>query len=139
MLKQLWVPYFLAITATGFAFSCSINRGNRLTPRDDTLASEASGTTSDNTRGRARVNGGLTPTDQGESEADVQTTKQIRQAILGDGTLSFGAKNVQVITNAAKVTLRGPVKSSEERARLGAIAARVAGEGALDNQIEVTH
>jgi hypothetical protein len=135
--KRLWVPYFLLLCATPGAFSCSLNRGNRDVVPDKATSDDESGV--DEHRGRARLNGGLTPTDQGENAADVQTTQQIRRAILGDDALSFSAKNVQVITFNGKVTLRGPVKTDEERARVGTIAANFTNKVDLDNQLEVTH
>lgn len=56
----------------------------------------------------------LTPTDQGTSDADVKTTKDIRAAIVG-ADLSFNSKNVKIITRDGKVTLRGVVSSEAER------------------------
>ena len=36
-------------------------------------------------------------------------------AVMADGSLSFTAKNVKIITQNGKVTLRGPVNSADER------------------------
>jgi osmotically-inducible protein OsmY len=47
------------------------------------------------------------------------------------------AKNVKIITNEGVVTLRGPVKTSEEKAQIAAIAQRVAGVKRVDNQLEL--
>lgn len=78
----------------------------------------------------------LTPMDQGGSESDRKITQRIRQAVVGDDSLSFTAKNVKIITIDGKVTLRGPVKSEQERATIGAAAKQVAG-ARVDNQLEV--
>jgi hyperosmotically inducible periplasmic protein len=78
----------------------------------------------------------LTPLDQGGSEGDRKITQQIRQAVVGDDSLSFTAKNVKIITVDGKVTLRGPVKSQQERATIDAAAKRIAGPS-VDNQLEV--
>jgi osmotically-inducible protein OsmY len=78
-----------------------------------------------------------TPIDQGNSDRDLTITQQIRRAVMGDDTLSFAAKNVKIITNKGKVTLRGPVNSASERATIDNFARRIAGERAVDNQLEV--
>lgn len=57
----------------------------------------------------------LTPVDQGTSEADVKTTKDIRAAVV-DSDLSFNAKNIKIITRDGHVTLRGVVDSAAEHA-----------------------
>lgn len=54
-----------------------------------------------------------TPIDQGTSEADINTTKTIRSAVVGSD-LSFNAKNIKIITKNGKVTLRGVVESTDE-------------------------
>ena len=93
----------------------------------------------DNTRVNARDRHGatLTPMDQGGSEGDRKMTQKIRQAVMGDHSLSFTAKNVKIITVGGKVTLRGAVKSDQERSNIETRATQIAGEGQVDNQIEV--
>jgi osmotically-inducible protein OsmY len=78
----------------------------------------------------------LTPMDQGGSEEDRKITQRIRQAVVADDSLSFTAKNVKIITVDGKVTLRGPVKSEQERSTIGAAAKQVAG-ARVDNQLEI--
>lgn len=80
----------------------------------------------------------LTPLDQGESAGDRETTQNIRKAVIADDSLSFTAKNVKIITNDGRVTLRGPVKSAQERDAIAEIARRVAGGARVDNQLQVT-
>ena len=93
----------------------------------------------DNTRVNRRDRDGdtMTPMDQGSSESDRAITAEIRKAVVGDGTLSFTAKNVKIITKDGNVVLRGPVKSEDERAAIRAKAARVAGASRVDDQLEV--
>lgn len=86
---------------------------------------------------RDRKDGALTPGDQRENRTDLDITQQIRQAVMANDALSFTAKNVKIITAGGKVTLRGPVKTAEERAAIEAAARRVAGVTQVDNQIEV--
>jgi osmotically-inducible protein OsmY len=78
-----------------------------------------------------------TPIDQKENQADVKTTAEIRKRIVDTSDLSVNARNAKIITADGKVTLRGPVDSESERELLGKIAVAVAGDGHVDNQLEV--
>jgi hyperosmotically inducible periplasmic protein len=100
---------------------------------------DATASQPDNSRVNSRDKGGstLTPMDQGPSEGDRKITQQVRQAVMKDGSLSFTAKNVKIITINGKVTLRGPVKTDQERSAIEAAAKQVAGATQVDNQIEV--
>jgi osmotically-inducible protein OsmY len=75
--------------------------------------------------------------DQGNSGTETKITAAVRQAMMSDKSLSFTAKNVKVITVGSRVTLRGPVKSEQERASIEALAKRTAGVSEVDNQLEV--
>jgi hyperosmotically inducible protein len=81
--------------------------------------------------------GALTPMDQGNSGSEIRITAAIRKGLMADSTLSFTAKNVKVITVGSKVTLRGPVKSDQERATIAALAMQTSGVTEIDNQLEV--
>lgn len=93
----------------------------------------------DNTGKNARDAEGhtLTPMDQGESEADRTITQNIRKAVVDHDTLSTNAKNVKIITQNGVVTLRGPVKSPEEKAAIASVAQKTGGVKRVDNQIEI--
>ena len=69
--------------------------------------------------------------------ADRAITQKIRKAIHGDKSLSTYAHNIKVITQNGKVTLRGPVRSEEEKNNVQAKAVAVAGEENVTNQLEV--
>lgn len=79
---------------------------------------------------------GMTPVDQGTSDADINRTKYIR-ATLMDSQLSFNAKNVKIITRDGKVTLRGVVESAAERDAVVAIANKHADASMISDQLEV--
>lgn len=85
---------------------------------------------------RDRSGAALTPGDQGGSEADRTVTQQVRQGVMAEDALSITGKNVKVITVDGVVTLRGPVKSAEEKATIASIAQRVSGVKRVDNQLE---
>lgn len=79
----------------------------------------------------------LTPLDQGNSQADIDITAQIRKEIVAGDNMSMNAKNVKIITMNGHVTLRGPVDTADEKRLIGEIAERVAHSGNVDNQLEV--
>jgi hypothetical protein len=93
----------------------------------------------DNTRQNVRDRDGATllPGDQGNSEADRTTTQQIRKALVKDSDLSMVAKNVKIITANGTVTLRGVVKTEQEKNDIAAKAKQVAGVTQVNNQLEV--
>ncbi len=93
-------------------------------------------TTSSNIRDRDSRT--LTPLDQGNSQADIDTTAQIRKGIIATKDMSVNAKNVKIITRDGQVTLRGPVNTSEEKRLIGEIANGVATSESVHNQLEVT-
>jgi osmotically-inducible protein OsmY len=86
---------------------------------------------------RDRDGATLTPIDQGESEGDREITQRIRQAVVAQDGFSTDAKNVKIITRGAVVTLRGPVETEQEKARIEALASQAAGVQRVDNQIEI--
>jgi len=74
---------------------------------------------------------------QSESKADIETTAAIRKAIVDDKSLSVNAHNVKVMTANGVVTLRGPVKSEDEKRSVEAKAKQVAGVTQVNNLLEV--
>jgi hyperosmotically inducible periplasmic protein len=88
-----------------------------------------------NQRDRDQQN--LTPIDQSNKPEDVKMTREIRRAIVKDDQLSMDAKNVKIITVDGAVTLRGPVKTEQEKANIAAKAAQLAGDSNVHNELEV--
>ena len=64
---------------------------------------------------RDRNSGQATADQQKENVPDRDLTQQIRKAVMDDKSLSTYAHNVKIITRNGKVTLKGPVKSAEEK------------------------
>lgn len=79
----------------------------------------------------------MTPVDQGNDEMDIKITASVRQAIVGDDSLSFNAKNVKIITVDGVVTLRGPVASLREKNIIGKRARSVDTVTKVNNELEV--
>ena len=88
-----------------------------------------------NTRDRAK--GALTADQQKENASDRTLTQKIRRALMQDKRLSSYAHNVKVITQGGQVTLKGPVRSEEEKQSVEAKATEVAGTGHVINQMSV--
>jgi hyperosmotically inducible periplasmic protein len=93
----------------------------------------------DNTATNERDRSGETQTsgDQSNSSADVKTTQAIRQALMKDSELSTTAKNIKIITENGQVTLRGPVKNAQEKAKIDQLAKSAAGGARIDDQLDV--
>ena len=91
----------------------------------------------DNTARNADNPTAATPSDQAENEGDLQITTSIRKAIVADESLSLNAHNVKVITSGGTVTLRGPVKSQQEKTSVEAKAKQVAGVAQVINLLEI--
>lgn len=79
-----------------------------------------------------------TPEDQSETDADRIVTKNIRQSIMADDSISMNGKNVKIITIQGVVTLRGPVANDREKSIIQKRAAAIQGVKRVDNQLEVT-
>ena len=93
----------------------------------------------DNTATNERDRSGKTQTsgDQSNSSADLKITQDIRRALMKDRELSTTAKNIKVVTANGQVTLRGPVKSAQEKAKVDQIARSAAGGAQIEDQLEV--
>jgi hyperosmotically inducible protein len=78
-----------------------------------------------------------TADDQKMNSTDRALAQKIRKSIHEDKSLSTYAHNIKIIAQDGKVTLRGPVRSEDEKNNLQAKAAAVAGDGNVTNQLEV--
>jgi osmotically-inducible protein OsmY len=106
------------VAASGAAFA--------QTPPDNTKV---------NTRDRAK--GAVTADQQKENASDRDLTKKIRQAVMADKSLSTYAHNVKIVSQGGQVTLKGPVRTAEEKQSVEAKAVEVAGAGHVTNQMTI--
>ena len=81
--------------------------------------------------------GAMTADQQKETAADRELAKKIRKSIASDSSLSTYAHNVKVIVRDGMVTLKGPVKSDEEKNAVGAKANDIAGADKVQNELTV--
>jgi Flp pilus assembly secretin CpaC len=95
----------------------------------------------DNTAKNERDRSGETQTsgDQSNSSADLKTTQAIRQALMKDSELSATAKNIKVITANGHVTLRGPVKTAQEKSKIDQLAKSASGGAQIEDQLEISN
>ena len=69
--------------------------------------------------------------------ADRETTRQIRSSLTKDKALSTYAHNIKIITRDGRVTLKGPVRSGEEKATIAAKAEAIAGAGNVKDELTI--
>jgi len=97
-------------------------------------------TAPDNTKVNKRDRNKTEPTadQQKENKSDRELARNIRQSLVKDKSLSSYAHNIKVVAQDGKVTLKGPVRSAEEKQAIEAKAAEAAG-GAdkVNSEIEV--
>jgi hyperosmotically inducible periplasmic protein len=84
-----------------------------------------------------RIRIGPTADQQKMNLSDRAITQKIRKAIHHDRSLSPYGRNIKIFIQDGKVTLRGPVRSEEEKGNLEAKATSVAGQQNVSNQLEV--
>ena len=121
LMKRILLVLACLITATLAAIA-----SDEKTEPDNTAVNE---------RDRSRET--QTSGDQSNSSEDLKITQSIRQALMKDSELSTTAKNIKIITNSGQVTLRGPVKNAQEKAKIDQLATSAAGSAKIDDQLDV--
>jgi osmotically-inducible protein OsmY len=101
-----------------------------------TLMAQQAPDNSKNNQGDAS-SGAMTAEKSAQSPADRNITMKIRRSIMHDKTLSTYAHNIKIVTQDGKVTLKGPVRSDDERANIQAKAVAIAGADNVSNELEV--
>jgi hyperosmotically inducible periplasmic protein len=108
-------------------------------PADQTAPASNASAPADNTKVNQRDQSANEPTadQQSNNRSDRDITQQIRKAIMSDKSLSTYAHNVKIITQGGQVTLKGPVRSDDEKRTVEAKAAEVAGENKVTSELAV--
>jgi hyperosmotically inducible periplasmic protein len=89
---------------------------------------------------RDRNAGEATADQQKMNPADRALTRKIRRSIMADKSLSTYAHNIKIISQDGAVTLKGSVKSDDEKANIIAKAVAVTGSAdKVTDQISVKH
>jgi len=128
-ISHRFTPVFLL--AGSLAFSAAVLASPRSSAQDSQQ------TQPDNTK-KNRDQSSPTADQQKMNPSDRATTQKIRKAVMADKSLSTYAHNVKIVAQDGKVTLRGPVRSDDEKRSVEAKAAAVVGEGNVTSQIEIT-
>jgi len=94
---------------------------------------------SDNTKNNQKDRNKAEPTaDRAKDNVnDRDIMQKIRSAIMDDKSLSTYAHNVKIISQHGKVTLKGPVRSEDEKKAIEQKATEVAGAGNVTDQMTV--
>jgi osmotically-inducible protein OsmY len=82
--------------------------------------------------------GQVTADQQKGNKADRELTQKIRKSVVSDKSLSISAHNVKIISRDGMVTLRGAVKSDDEKKSIEDKATEIAGQGKVTSELTVT-
>ena len=131
--RTLWLQSLVLSTAlmgTAFAYqdqdAAAAQKTDSSVPADNTKVNKRDRNKSEPTAGQ-----------QSNAKSDRELTRKIRQALVKDKDLSTYAHNIKVITSGGAVTLKGPVRSEDEKKAVEAKAAEAAGGASITSQIEV--
>ena len=91
----------------------------------------------DNSGSNKAQNHSRTADQQTNKGSDRELTAKIRRAVVADRSLSIYGHNVKILVSGGAVTLKGPVHSDEEKQRIAAKAAEIAGADKVTNQLSV--
>jgi hyperosmotically inducible protein len=94
----------------------------------------------DNTKTNQRDRSKDEPTadQQKENDTDRELARKVRRSVVSDKSLSTYAHNVKIIAQNGTVTLKGPVRSEEEKQAIEEKAAEAAGgSDHVKSEIEV--
>jgi hyperosmotically inducible periplasmic protein len=116
--------------------ACLLTLASAYTGAQDSSAQQPA---PDNTKvnQRDKIKAEPTADQQKENKPDREIARKIRQSIVQDKSLSSYAHNVKIIAQDGMVTLKGPVRSDEEKTAIEAKAAEIAGADKVTSQLEV--
>ena len=116
--------------------TCLLTLASALARAQDSSAQQPA---PDNTKVNQRDRNKAQPTadQQKENQPDRELARQIRRSIVQDKSLSTYAHNIKIIAQNGMVTLRGPVRSDEEKTAVEVKAGEIAGKDKVTSQLEV--
>jgi hyperosmotically inducible periplasmic protein len=115
-------PSLAIALAGGMFFSPAVKAQEPATQPDNSAQNKKQGTTADN---------------QPDAKADRVLAANVRKAIMADKDLSTYAHNVKIIVRDGTVTLKGPVKSDDEKQKVKSDAESAASQGKVVDQLTV--
>jgi hyperosmotically inducible periplasmic protein len=129
------MKHFLKVAFQMLALALVMTLAPRLARAQDSSTTPAPDNTKVNDRDRNKAQS--TADQQKENRPDREITRDIRRSIVQDKSLSTYAHNIKVISQNGMVTLKGPVRSEEEKTAIEAKAAEIAGKDKVTSQLEV--
>jgi len=125
-MSRLVSSILVCILGLGLSLSAETTKPQQTTPPDNTKVNKRDQDQSRPTAGQ-----------QKENQSDREITRQIRRSITQGKDFSTYARNIKIITQNGNVTLRGPVRSEEEKKAIEAKANEVAGAGHVKSEIQI--
>jgi hyperosmotically inducible protein len=124
-MSRLVSSILVCVLGLGLSVSAQVTKP-QTTPPDNTKTNQRDKDQSKATAGQQKNN-----------KSDVEITREIRRSLTQDKSLSTYAKNIKVITQHGNVTLRGPVRSAEDKAAVEAKANEVAGADHVKSELQI--
>ena len=129
------MKHVLKATFSMLALAAVMTLASTLAGAQDATSAPAADNTKVNERDRSTAE--ATADQQKENRSDRDITRDIRRSITQDKSLSSYAHNVKIISRNGMVTLKGPVRSEDEKMAIEARAAAVVGKDKVTSQLEV--
>lgn len=128
-----------AMTGNNTASQSSTSSGTAMGGSTAAQATSEDQKSPDNTKmnQRDRSKQEVTADQQKEVKSDRELAREIRRSIVKDKSLSTYAHNVKVIAQNGGITLKGPVRSDEEKQAVEAKATEIAGTDKVKSEIQV--
>lgn len=125
------IPRVAVLAVLSFASSVALAEP----PRAEAVVSKSADNTEVNARDKTHTM--IEPTDQPNNAADIQVAAAVRRSLTKDDSLSMMAHNVKLVATAGVVTLRGPVASAGEKAKVEQLAAAAPGVSSVRNELDI--
>lgn len=123
------IALFFLLSTFGLLWAQQDQSGTAQVPPDNTKVNQ-----------RDRDKAQPTADQQKDNKSDRELARQVRRALVKDKSLSTYAHNVKVIAQNGVVTLKGAVRSDQEKQAVEAKATEAAGgEDKIKSEISVTH
>ena len=129
------MKHFLKVAFSALALAVLLTLASTAAVAQEPSAAPAADNTKVNERDRS--NAQPTADQQKENRPDRDIARDIRRSIAQDKSLSSYAHNIKIISQNGVVTLKGPVRSEDEKSAIEAKAAEIVGREKVTNQLEV--
>ena len=124
-------------TAVALSFGSTYALAQTPPATDNATTAKSADNTGVNVRDRTSAT--VLPTDQPNNAADIKLAATVRRSIASEDSLATMAHNIKLVASAGVVTLRGPVKSEAEKARIGQLASAAPGVSSVRNELDIKH